>query len=209
MQKQVDKSHYKFSDYMTKHRWISIWHQLDEVTRLQPDSVLEIGPGPGLFKASAIALGLNVKTLDIDPELGPDYVAPATAIPLANGSIDVTCAFQVLEHMPFETSMRALAELCRVARKAVAISLPDVETRWPSTVMIPRLGEVKFVIPRPFFSPREHVFDGEHYWEISKKGYSLEYIVSEISGVAATFDMRTYRVHENPYHRFFILNRHE
>src|SRR3546814_16354296 len=84
-------------------------------------------------------------------------------------SVDVICAFQVLEHMPFETSMQALEEMCRVARKAVVISLPDVETCWPSTVKIPRLGEIKFIIPQPFFSPRQHIFDGEHYW-ISEEG---------------------------------------
>lgn len=209
MQKQVDRSHYLFQKYMSKQRWASLWHQLDEVTTLAPDSVLEIGPGTGLFKAAAKALGLDVKTLDIDPELAPDYVASATAIPLPDRSVAVACAFQVLEHMPFETSMRALSEMCRVAKKAVVISLPDVKTCWPSTVSVPRLGEFKFVIPRPFFTPREHAFDGEHYWEINKKGYALDRIDDEISRVASGFATSSYRVHENPYHRFFILRRND
>src|SRR3546814_2973790 len=82
--------------------------------------------------------------------------------------------------MPFETSMQALEEMCRVARKAVVISLPDVETCWPSTVKIPRLGEIKFIIPQPFFSPRQHIFDGEHHWENNKTGDSLKRLASEI-----------------------------
>lgn len=153
MQKQVDKSHYLFRMYMSKRRWISVWHQLSEVSSLEPDSVLEIGPGPGIFKAAAKVFGLNVKTLDLDPGLAPDYVAPVTAIPLEDDSIDVVCAFQVLEHMPFEIGMRALAEMYRVANKAVIISLPDVKTSWASIIALPRLGTFYFVLPRPLFKP--------------------------------------------------------
>jgi len=46
-QKQVDKSIYEFNRYMTKERWSSVWYQLNEVQRLKPEKVLEVGPGPG------------------------------------------------------------------------------------------------------------------------------------------------------------------
>lgn len=207
MQKQVDKSHYNFVSYMDKYRWMSVWHQLDEVIAQQPDSVLEIGPGSGIFKSAATTFGLNVKTLDIDPELSPDYVASATDIPLADRSVDVTCAFQVLEHMPFAASMQALKELCRVARKAVVISLPDVETSWASTLSIPKLGTLRFVLPRPGFKPQPHQFNGEHHWEISKQGYTQKRVADEIGKIASEYALRTYRVHENQYHRFFILEK--
>lgn len=207
MQKQVDKSHYGFHSYMNKRRWASIWHQLDEVIAHSPSSVLEVGPGSGIFKNAARAFGLDVQTLDIDPELNPDHVAPATAIPMKDRAVDVSCAFQVLEHMPFETSMQALKEMCRVTGRAVIISLPDVKTSWPFTLTLPRLGTLRFVLPRPWFKPQPHDFNGEHYWEINKKNYSLAYITSEISANAPDFNLRTYRVHEHQYHRFFILER--
>ena len=57
--KQVDKGHYDFSSYMDKRRWASNWHQVDEVQRLQPSSVLEVGPGPGVFKAMMRLLGIS------------------------------------------------------------------------------------------------------------------------------------------------------
>jgi ubiquinone/menaquinone biosynthesis C-methylase UbiE len=207
MPKQVYKSHYNFASYMDKRRWASVWHQLDEVIAQQPDSVLEIGPGSGIFKNSATTFGLNVKTLDIDPELSPDYIASATDIPIADSSVDVACAFQVLEHMPFAVSMQALKELCRVAKKAVVISLPDVETSWASTLTIPKLGTFRVVLPRPGFRPQPHQFDGEHHWEISKEGYTRKRVISEIAAVASGYALRTYRVHENQYHRFFILEK--
>jgi protein-L-isoaspartate O-methyltransferase len=75
MKKQVDKSHYEFGKYVPKPRWASMWHQLDEVIKLNPERVLEIGPGPGLFKALAGAMGIHVETLDLDPDLKPDHAA--------------------------------------------------------------------------------------------------------------------------------------
>jgi SAM-dependent methyltransferase len=205
MDKQVDRSHYAFSVYMDKQRWASVWHQLDEVLRLRPQSVLEIGPGTGLFKAAAGVFGLDVKTLDIARDLQPDHVGPADAIPLPDKSMDVACAFQVLEHMPFDMSMRALREMGRVARKAVVISLPDAKVVWPSTVKIPLLKTRRLMLPNPLFRAKEHVFDGEHYWEINKREHPLKSVMAAMHDVFPEYRIRTYRVHENPYHRFFIF----
>src|SRR3546814_15484912 len=95
---------------MEKGRWNSIWHQLDEIIRLQPRRVLEIGPGIGLFKRAAGLYGVPVETLDIDPELKPDHVASVTELPFADGEFDVVCAFQMLEHVPYDVSLAAFAE---------------------------------------------------------------------------------------------------
>lgn len=207
MQKQVDKSHYEFGTYMSKRRWVSVWHQLDEVIKLDPKRVLEVGPGPGLFKAAASALGVNVETLDLDPELGPDHVASVFEMPFENGAFDVVCAFQMLEHLPFEQSLKALREMARVASSGIVISLPDAATVWPISIHVPKIGLVEFAIPKPRLRAPVHTFDGEHYWEISKRGYPLQAVAQSLSD-AASFNLeRTYRVHENPYHRFFIFRK--
>ena len=207
MQKQVDKSHYEFGKYINKRRWASMWHQLDEVIKLDPDRVLEIGPGPGVFKAVAGAFGVCVETLDLDPELQPDHVASVFAMPFANGAFDVVCAFQMLEHMPFEKSLDAFREMVRVAGKAVLISLPDASIRWPMTIYVPRFGEVKFSIPRPRFRMPVHEFDGEHYWEINKASYSLKRVTTDFVDAGSVRLTKTFRVHEFPYHRFFVFEK--
>lgn len=205
MDKQVNKDHYNFNKYMTQKRWASIWHQLDEVQHFQPKSILEIGPGSGVFKASASMFGMDVKTLDIASDLAPDHLGSADAIPLPERSMDIVCAFQVLEHMPFDMSLKALMEMRRVACKAVIISLPDVKSVWASTLKIPMFKPLKLMIPNPLFQEVDHVYDGEHYWEISKRGYSLGKTIAEMKRVMPGMSVRTYRVHENPYHRFFIF----
>jgi len=206
MGKQVDKSHYNFASYVSKGRWASMWHQLDEVLALEPKSVLEIGPGPGIFKALAHVFELKVDTLDLDPDLQPDYVAQADAMPFDSGSYDVVCAFQMLEHVPYEVSLRIFREMSRVGRNRIVISLPDAQQAWPYSIYIPKMGEVKFFIPRPSMGPKEHVFNGEHYWELNKKGYSVDKVANDLAKVGDVVLERTYRVKEYPYHRFFIFH---
>ncbi|AJQ95470.1 class I SAM-dependent methyltransferase [Gynuella sunshinyii] len=208
MDKQVEKKHYDFSKYVTKERWCSIWHQLDEVLGLEPESVLEVGPGPGLFKAVAGGFGLKVDTLDIAEDLNPDIIASAVDMPLSDKSYDVVCSFQMLEHIPFDMSKNALKEMARVSRNHIVISLPDAEIQWPYSLYVPKRGTKKLLLKRPFSKIKEHEFDGEHYWEINKKGYELQVIQGEIENSLEGFKLKkTYRVPENPYHRFFVFER--
>ncbi|MBK7502679.1 MAG: methyltransferase domain-containing protein [Polaromonas sp.] len=206
MKKQVDKDHYKFSEYLTKARWASVWHQLDEVMKFKPARVLEIGPGPGIFKSSAKTFGLNVETLDVDPELNPDYVASIFSMPFKDNEIDVVCAFQVLEHLPYDKSLQAFAEMVRISKTGVVISLPDAKRVWPMTIHIPKIGVANMLIPRPFLRLQTHDFDGEHYWEINKLGYALDKLIKDFKVMDCQL-IRTYRVFWNPYHRFFIFSK--
>lgn len=206
MDKQVDKSHYMFQSYLDKLRWASIWHQVDEVLRLKPGSVLEIGPGPGIFKAVVSLFDVSVETLDIDPELHPDHVGSAESMPFKDNSYDIVCAFQVLEHVPFNTSLRVFSQMCRVAKRHVVISLPDARPAWPYSLYIPKLGRVRFLIPRPWTGPKDHVFRGEHYWEVNKKGYSMSRVTSELCQSGHSVLQKSFRVPEYPYHRFFVFS---
>ncbi len=206
MKKQVEKSHYEFKRYMTKERWASVWHQLNEVLIFNPTSVLEVGPGPGIFKCCAENFGIMVQSLDPDPELKPDYVANADKIPIPDKTVDVSCAFQVLEHMPIEVSIAAVKELCRVSRKGVIISLPQSDRVWRNQISIPYVRSIDFLFGNPLEKRQAHTFDGEHYWEIGKLGYELPRITEIIqSSSPLKTQLKTFRVRENPYHRFFTL----
>jgi hypothetical protein len=93
--------------------------------------------------------------------------------------------------------------MARVASKGVVISLPDAALRWPFAISVPRVGIKWFSIPRPRLHLAEHRFDGEHYWEINKAGYPLSRLLNDFQQEGQLKLLRTFRVAENPYHRFF------
>lgn len=205
MKKQVQKDHYGFQSYMSKARWNSVWHQVDEIVKLNPMNVLEIGPGPGVFKNIAKTFGLRVETLDLDPELKPDHVGSATDMPFSDNTFDIVCAFQMLEHLPYEESLKVFNQMNRVAGRNIVISLPDAKVNWRYSFHLPKVGIINWLVPKPTFGLKAHTFDGEHYWEINKAEHPLNKILADFSSIAEL--LKTYRVPENPYHRFFIFKK--
>ncbi|WP_269527000.1 class I SAM-dependent methyltransferase [Coraliomargarita parva] len=206
---QVDRSHYEFSKYMTLERWGSLWHQLDLSLKLQPDTILEVGAGLGAYRKVIESYGPKVTTVDVAEDLKPDVVASVLELPFDDGSFDVACAFQVLEHLPYENFIPAVKELARVARKAVLISLPDAKPVYPFRISIPGVGIRDFMIPRPYVR-KKHVFDGQHYWEMNKKDTPVSLVVADI--IRAGFpDVHHGRYVENLYHHFlsFGVRSHE
>lgn len=203
--KQVEKTHYEFNSYMTKNRWGSIWHQVDEIQRVKPENVLEIGLGSGLLKTALQTFGFKIETLDIDPDLKPDHVGSVTNMHCPHAFYDVVCAFQILEHLPYEVSLQAFIEMVRVSRHHVIISLPDAKNVWYYRIHLPKFGAYNFFIPRPQLCTCVHKFDGEHYWEINKRDYPLSRVIADFSQHICL--IKTYRVWENPYHRFFVFSK--
>jgi SAM-dependent methyltransferase len=200
------KTFFKFGEYVDKKRWISMYYQVSDVLSRNPSSVLEIGPGPGIFKALVSHFGIAIETVDIYADLQPDYVASATNLPFDNDKYDYVCAFQVLEHLEYDEAVRVFGEMVRVTKKHIVLSLPDARTIWPYFFYIPRYGHISVSIPKPQLRPEINKFNGVHYWEINKQGYPLSRIINDFSARGAKM-MRTYRVAENPYHRFFIFEK--
>jgi len=200
---QVDKTHYAFQAYMTPDRWSSVWRQVDLSLDYQPSQVLEVGAGPGFYKQVMAREGISVTTVDIAEDLQPDVVGSVLDLPFADNYFDLCCAFQVLEHLPYESFIPALQELRRVARKAVIVSLPDAAAGYPTRISIPGRGIRDFIIPRPYFK-KAHIFDGQHYWEINKKKTPLKRIVQDIEQQG--FRIRhNQRYAANMYHRFLVI----
>ncbi|MFO0565809.1 MAG: class I SAM-dependent methyltransferase [Polyangiaceae bacterium] len=200
---QVPPAHYQGLGYDNKERFISYWMQVNEVMRVSPKRVLEIGIGNGFVHRYLRGLGVDVHTLDADPRLEPDTVGLVTELPFSDAEFDVVCCFETLEHLPFESFSRAARELRRVAARWVLISLPDVT---PYFRIRFELGFHKKWLDKffdlPNGRPRSHSFDGEHYWEVGKRGYPLSRIVSELETSGLVVEA-TPRVEEDAWHRFF------
>jgi len=203
--KQVDHAHYAFTAYENPERFTSYYHQVRAALQLAPDTLMEVGVGSKAFAALMLAQGVRVITVDIDPELRPSLCGSVLELPLADGSVDVAAAFQVLEHLPFEHLGTAMAELTRVSRKGVVISLPEFGN-------IGIVASIPFVRKLRFASralagwyPR-HRFDGEHHWEINKRGYRLGEVITVLTHADVTL-VDTWLNPYNPYHRFFVLEK--
>ncbi len=202
MEQQVDKSHYDFNRYCYPDRWASYYYQIRESLALHPKNILEVGVGDGVFRDYVRAHSdVEYKNIDIAADLHPDILGSVEHIPLGDNSYDLVCAFEILEHLPFEKFEIAVGEMARVAQKNVLISLPHFGPPVKFNVKIPFLPEIKFAFKIPF--PKKHIFNGEHYWEIGKRGFPTK----RIEEVLAKFGKvkKDFVPYENQYHHFFVV----
>ncbi len=202
MNPQVPSKHYSFLKYESEARFSSYYHQVKSTLELKPKTVLEVGCGSRAFLSLIKSYGVKAYSLDLDENLKPTICASILNLPLKDNAVDVVVAFQVLEHLPFDSFQSCLSEMARVSKKAVVISLPDFGN-FGITLTIPFVRQLNFTFSALPFRPK-HKFDGEHYWEINKSGYPLSKITSVIkkSGLNCSESMLN---PYNPYHRFFIM----
>ncbi len=168
---QVDASLYRSKRYLTRERWAGYWHQMDAVRTWTAKTVLEIGVGNGMVTDALRRLGYDVKTIDIDPALHPDVIANVTPLPFPDHSFDVVLCAEVLEHLPWDESFQAMKEIVRVARVGAVITLPHAGYVWSVGWKVPLVSLKFWVWKLPHFW-KTHQWNGEHHWELGKKGFS-------------------------------------
>lgn len=194
--------------YDSKRRFASYWHQIREILERQPKNVLEIGVGSGFVSRYLHDRGIALTTVDNDINLHPDTVADVQKLPFEKNSYDVAVAYEVLEHIPYEDALEALRELCRVSKRYVILSVPDATRVFCFALSIPGIGIVRKVLSVPIFPRTHRMTKGGHYWEVGKQGLPLSRIMRDLEGSGFHIE-KTYRVFENPYHRFFLLRKRE
>ncbi len=200
---QVDKHAYQFERYVGIDRWASYHYQLREIFAQKPTSVLEIGVGDRVVGNVLKEHGIAYTSADVAEDLSPDVVADVTALPFEDATFDVVCAFEVLEHLPFEKFDRALAELARVSRRAVLLSLPHYGPSIRLECKIPFIPRIRFAWKVPH--PIEYTFNGQHYWEIGKREYPVSRIRASLARIGELTN--EFMPFENQYHHFFVIEK--
>jgi hypothetical protein len=197
---QVLPEHYSLK-YDSRDRWLSYWYQIQAVARAGAQSVVEVGSGSGVLSTYLRQqLGLSVVTFDFDESRKPDVVGDVRqfASHFQPRAYDAVCAFEVLEHLPFDNFIPVLTQLAIVSRRYVILSLPH----WGYFVQVRFwLKRWRFVYGRKITRPYTWQFDGQHYWEIGTRGYSLRRISDAISEVVTIKSQ--YFCQDYPYHYFF------
>ncbi|MBI4020052.1 MAG: methyltransferase domain-containing protein [Candidatus Aenigmarchaeota archaeon] len=187
---QVPREHY-LEGYDTPGRVRSYENQIRETLSIGGGNVLEIGIGNGFVNRNLKAKGMKVISVDIDPALNPNVMADACHLPFKDSSFDAVLCFEVLEHMPFHRSSKAMKELERVSREFAVISLPFSS------------GNALQRIIAPFY---RHLIRAEHFWEIGWLGFGLRRILASVRD--AGFEVqRHYRFEGNPYHYFIVARK--
>ena len=201
------KEHY-YGKYDSVERFSSYFTQISTIRRLNPEKILEIGIGNKTVSDYLKRAGYGVVTCDIEKELGPDVVADIRQLPFEDDFADVVTAFEVLEHIPYETVAKALSELHRVSKRHVVVSLP-YHALSIELALFGGLGftwwRSGFLLRIPPFFRKNPVPWGEHYWEIGRDGFPLK-------KVRALFEKKFRILKEtrpvgNAYHYFFVLEK--
>lgn len=200
---QVSRDHYDGGAYRFQDRWNSYWHQLQLVDCLGPQTVLEIGPGSGTVTRELRGRGIQVTTLDIAPDLAPDLLGSVTRIPLTDNSVDIVLAAEILEHIRYEDVDTAFREIARVARIGAVISLPHPGYVFSLILKVPLVRRMEIFLQIPFFW-KKHYFNGEHYWELGKKGYPPRRFINDATCAGLSL-MRMEKFADDPAHRFFLF----
>lgn len=198
---QVEPAHYDWRSYNKQGRWLSYWHQIDEVLAFEPTSCLEIGIGTGIVGQQLSRHGVTVTTIDVDERLGVDRVGDVRALPCGDREFDVVVCCQVLEHLPWHDVPTALGELRRVALKGAVVSVPQsgIDLRFALTV---RRSSVNWGTRIRTF--RAGSMLDQHYWEVGRRGTPRAVIRKAVRGSGFRID-REYTVPGFTYHRFYVL----
>ncbi len=204
-QVQVDSDHYFVPSYLDAARWASYWHQIEAVIQLHGKAVLEIGVGNGIVRDSLQKLGFAVQTVDIDPALLPDVVGSVTSIPLPDASVDTVLAAEILEHIAWGDLDAALGEIRRVMRHGAVVSVPNAGYTLACEWKLPLLPRQRWIWRLPHFWKNHH-FDGEHYWELGKKGYSAARFREALSAARLRI-VAEGRWPDDPIHHYFLAEK--
>ena len=215
MEVQVDISHYDFKKYVNHGRWNSYYQQIIEALECEGKNILYIGAGDGIVTDILKKSGKNVKILDFDKNLKPDYVGSVTEIKKVLdkdwNKFDVIMCCQVLEHIPFSEFENTIKQLSECAQKRLIISLPNNNRKYRFFIHLPKpINERKVILLiRHRFGKNWDINDqgfGEHYWEIDAKGCPKR---KDIIKVLKKYipKLKFYTLFENAYHMFFILEK--
>jgi ubiquinone/menaquinone biosynthesis C-methylase UbiE len=133
---------YETSNPIVRHLLNRFLRRVDEVAQaLAPASVLDVGCGEGVVTerlarrlAPATVLGIDADEDHLEEEwqvrTAPNLsfaTGSAYELPFADNSFDLVCCLEVLEHL--ERPRDALAEMSRVASRALLLSVPN-EPSW-------------------------------------------------------------------------------
>ena len=205
-EKSLPRSAYFSDGYFSIQQLFSLSHQINEIHKLRPKSILEIGIGNGFTSSFLRRAGYRVTTVDINQDLEPDICAPLDQVGSIIGGdhFDLVVCCEVLEHMPLQEFKSNLDHLGNLGRR-LFLTLPNYRASvgLGGLLRLPKLGARIF--DWTIDIPRKKKLDAEHFWEVgSEDKTSLKAIVSDLKCRYISVEVK--KMPLNPYHIAFICS---
>lgn len=187
----------------------SYYYQVKFIATFRPKNVLEIGIGNKTLYNILKQHNLTITGCDFDALLRPDVLADVRNLPFRDNEFDFVCAFEILEHLPWEDIPKAMQELSRVTSKYAVISIPytpvSIEFVIKSSIFarLFRRWEFNFFINLAFIT-RNWKYDGVHYWEMGKRNYPRKKVREQIQ---EHFKILQEKRTDLSYQYFFVLEK--
>ncbi len=210
-----EKAHYYKPEYLRRER---LQAYIDQITVIREysspqDSILEVGKGNGyLSHFISNYLEQPVKTLDISPELEPDYCgdisSPNFILP---EKFDIGVCFEVLEHIPLTQVPTAIQNLQNQVRNYVIVSVPDTNffVQFKLNILWLLYSPLAFTLSVPRFLANRKTAGADHEWEIGiKKGNGGKRVSKKIllrEFLTGSECVQNFRGREFPGHHFFVF----
>ena len=93
--------------------------------------------------------------------------------------------------------------MARVSKRHVVVSIPHFGPPVKFSLKLPFFAEIKLSWKIPYHIA--HTFNGQHYWELGKKGYSLGVVRSKFEKHFKI--LKEFIPFESQYHHFFVLEK--
>lgn len=183
------------------------------------NSIFEIGPGECFCARNLRLAGYDYETFDFLPTYSPTYLGDwdtfdAKAHPKR---YDLTCAFQVFEHFPWEKFHLNTLKLTMLSKKYVFISLPyscfgvsvETATSFGQGKIEKKLVQnfVPLNLPQRRYR-KAYIKEfpwAVHHWEIGRQGVSVENVIEVLKRCNLQILDKFHS--PNPYHYFILCSR--
>lgn len=197
----------------------SYLYQLRMIQSLKPVRLLEVGPGDSVIGFVIGQLGVVYHSLDIIKDRGATYEGrledfDPTCI---DEPYDVVCAFQMLEHSPYERFTENVRKLAALSRRYVFISVPysckgfRIKALWHRGQNDDASKHWRFFwesgLPNRRYRPEfmEEFPWAVHYWEMGRKAFPRSRVVADIEAAGLKLVRQVHG--ENPFHYFFLAEK--
>jgi hypothetical protein len=152
-------------DLEAESHFLYYWNQLSHVykTCRREEEILELGVGTKLLSDVLRRRKFKISTLDIDPDKHPDFCANALNFDYSIKPFSALLAFEIFEHIPFETFSKVLSAIANSSIDKIICSVPWCELAiQPFTLNLPRLSAWSPAIR----IPRSKIITPAHFWEL-------------------------------------------